>query len=161
MSGRIGTVMADVATPGSAADEHSSGAGPAPVNRQTYLELAALPSAVPCVRGHVRAVAREWGLGGLADALELLASEITTNAVRASAQLSTSAPPMIRLWVTTDQASITIYVWDASTRMPVLQDARPDQEGGRGLLLVQTLSTGWGAYREPAGKVVWARVSAE
>jgi hypothetical protein len=29
--------------------------------RQTSLELLALPSAVPCVRGHVRAVAAGWG----------------------------------------------------------------------------------------------------
>jgi hypothetical protein len=43
---------------------------------QTHLELAALPSAVPCVRGHLRAVALEWGLKELADTAELLVSEL-------------------------------------------------------------------------------------
>jgi hypothetical protein len=47
---------------------------------RTRLELAALPTAVPCARGHVRSVALEWGLTGLADTAELLASELVTNA---------------------------------------------------------------------------------
>src|SRR5580698_9874409 len=55
---------------------------------QTHLELAALPSAVPCARGHVRAVALEWGLQELADTAELLASELVTNAIRASAMFT-------------------------------------------------------------------------
>ena len=119
---------------------------------QTSLELLALPTAVPCARGHVRAVAREWGLADLAGIAELLTSELVTNAVRASATTSDT----VRLWVTFDQASILIYVWDSSDSMPICQDVRPDQESGRGLLLVQALASGWGTYR---GKVVWARVS--
>ena len=38
---------------------------------QVNLELAALGSAVPCARGHVRSVALEWDLPGLADTAEL------------------------------------------------------------------------------------------
>jgi anti-sigma regulatory factor (Ser/Thr protein kinase) len=122
---------------------------------QTSLELLALPTAVPCARGHVRAVAREWGLADLAGTAELLTSELVTNAVRASATTSDT----VRLWVTFDQASILIHVWDSSDSMPIRQDVRPDQESGRGLLLVQALASGWGTYRESGGKVVWARVS--
>jgi anti-sigma regulatory factor (Ser/Thr protein kinase) len=122
---------------------------------QTHLELAAMPSAVPCARGHVRAVAREWGLADLANTAELVTSELVTNAVRASP--TTSDP--VRLWVTSDQASIVIHVWDSSDSMPVRQHASPEQESGRGLLLVETLGSAWGTYRESAGKVVWARVS--
>lgn len=33
--------------------------------RQTHLELGAFPSAVPCARAHVRAVATECGLAHL------------------------------------------------------------------------------------------------
>jgi hypothetical protein len=47
---------------------------------QTSLDLLALPSAVPCARGHVRALATERGLHGLAQTAELLASELVTNA---------------------------------------------------------------------------------
>ncbi len=111
---------------------------------QTHLELAALPSAVPCARGHARSVALEWGLPGLADTTELLVSELMTNAVRASARLAASEPPVVRLWLISDRASIVIHVWDGSSEMPVRRDAGPDAERGRGLLLVDALGTDWG-----------------
>jgi hypothetical protein len=44
----------------------------------------ALPGATPCARLHARAVLHEWGLAGLAEAAELIVSELVTNAVRAS-----------------------------------------------------------------------------
>lgn len=62
---------------------------------QTHLELAALPSAVPCARGHVRAVALEWGLQELADTAELLASELVTNAIQASGTLRIAQTPVV------------------------------------------------------------------
>jgi hypothetical protein len=49
------------------------------------LELAALPTAVPCARLHARHLAWEWGLTGLTDTIELLVSELTTNSVQAMA----------------------------------------------------------------------------
>lgn len=121
----------------------------------TYLELGALPTAPGCARGHVRMVLLEWGLSDLSDTAELIVSEIMTNAVRASA--ATGDP--VRLRVICDQTSIIICVWDSSHSMPAPQDPSPDQESGRGLLLVQALASEWGTYRESVGKVVWARVS--
>ena len=50
---------------------------------QSHLSLAALPTAPACARGHVRAVAHEWGFVGLADTAELLVSELVTNSVQA------------------------------------------------------------------------------
>jgi anti-sigma regulatory factor (Ser/Thr protein kinase) len=132
---------------------------------QTHLELAALPSAVPCARGHVRSVAHEWGLPQLADTAELLASELVTNAVRASQQLTPRADlpsvPVVHLWLACDhhQHSLVIHVWDANSQMPLRRDATPDAESGRGLLLVDTLSAGWGTYRKDDGKIVWAMIS--
>ena len=51
----------------------------------SYLELGALPTAVPCARLHARHLAWEWGLNGLAPDSELLVSELVTNAVKATA----------------------------------------------------------------------------
>lgn len=128
---------------------------------QTHLELAALPSAVPCARGHVRVVALEWGLGELADNAELLVSELVTNAIQASEKLRTAATPVVRVWVTSDGISMVIHVWDASAAMPIRQAATAvDDEGGRGLLMVETLSKQWGTYRKAAGKVVWVMIAA-
>lgn len=58
--------------------------------QRSYLELGALASAVPCARKHAYLVAGEWGLAELAETLELIVSEITTNAVMASARLTES-----------------------------------------------------------------------
>jgi anti-sigma regulatory factor (Ser/Thr protein kinase) len=107
-------------------------------------------------------VALEWGLPDLAEPAELLASELMTNAVHASERLRISgdapAVPVVRLWLVSDQASIVIHVWDGNDEMPVRRDAGPDEEHGRGLLLVDALGTDWGAYREANGKVVWVMV---
>lgn len=130
-----------------------------PWPQRTHLELLALPSAVACARGHARWVALEWGLPDLADNLALLVSELMTNAVRASARAAAGEPPIVRLWLMCDQASVVIYVWDASSQMPVRHDAGPDSEGGRGLLVIDALSTDWGAYSKDKGKVVWVMIS--
>ena len=126
--------------------------------RQTHLELAAFPSTVPCARAHVRAVATECGLAHLADTAELLASEIVTNAVQASDQLKIADTPVVRITVTTDRESLLIRVWDGSVGMPVHQQARPTDDGGRGLTIIDALSTDWGACREADGKIVWALI---
>jgi anti-sigma regulatory factor (Ser/Thr protein kinase) len=139
-------------------------APPAPWPLQTRLELAAQPTAPGVVRGHVRAVAHEWGLADLADTAELLASEIATNAVQASQRLSTRADlalmPVIRLWITSDGAALVIHVWDGNDEMPVRQEVGADSEAGRGLMLVDALAKDWGAYRKAeGGKVVWAMIN--
>jgi anti-sigma regulatory factor (Ser/Thr protein kinase) len=130
---------------------------------QTRLEFAALPTAVPCARGHVRMVTREWGLQALADTAELLASELVTNSVQASERLRIRADlpvvPVVRLWLSSDRVSLAIHVWDGSEEMPVRQDGALDEEGGRGLLLVESLSKEWGAYRKAEGKVVWVMIT--
>jgi anti-sigma regulatory factor (Ser/Thr protein kinase) len=142
--------------------------GPAAVSTQcsgplwplcSFLELGAFDSAVPCARGHVRAIAGEWGLEELADIAELLASEMVTNAVHASERLRTSELPVIRLGVISDRISIVIRVWDSNKEMPMLRDAAPDDESGRGLEIIDTLAVDWDAYRQGNGKVVWALIS--
>ncbi len=130
----------------------------------TRLVLSALPTAPGVARGHVRSITQEWGLADLADTAELLASELTTNAVQASQHLSRRADlclvPVIRLWVTSDRVSMVIHVWDASNQIPVPHQALPDEDGGRGLMLVGGLSKDWGWYRaEEGGKVVWVMLT--
>ena len=143
------------------AQQHRSSAGTAwPL--QTHLPLAAQPTAPACARGHVRAVAHEWGLSGLADIAELLVSELVTNAVRASDWLRIRADlaivPVIGLWLVSDKSSLGIHVWDGNDEMPVRRNAAVDDESGWGLMLVEHLSSKWGAYRRATGKVVWVKI---
>jgi anti-sigma regulatory factor (Ser/Thr protein kinase) len=130
---------------------------------QTDLKLAAIATAPSCARGHVRAVAYEWGLPELADTAELVTSELVTNAVQASDRLRIGVGPtivhVVKIWLVSDRISIVIHVWDGSGEMPVRQDGAPDQESGRGLMLVENLAKDWGTYRKAAGKVVWALIS--
>lgn len=150
---------------GTVCAEHRSGAGTAssPWPLQTRLELAALPTAPACARGHVRSVAMEWGLEELADTAELLCSELMTNAIQASEHLRIKADltvvPVVQLWLVSDQISMVIHVWDGNDEMPVRQDASLDQESGRGLMLVESLSKKWGSYRKADGKVVWVLIT--
>ena len=123
---------------------------------RSYLELGALPSAVPCARLHTRHLLWEWGLTSLTDSAELIVSEIMTNAVQITQADACTAP--VRLWLLADRARLLMLVWDASPLPPVRVSPDADTENGRGLLLVDTLSTRWGWHFLPdkGGKVVWA-----
>jgi hypothetical protein len=56
---------------------------------------------------------------------------------------------------------ILIQVWDGDDQMPTRQEADPSAESGRGLLIVESLATDWGASHpaNSSGKVVWAIVA--
>jgi anti-sigma regulatory factor (Ser/Thr protein kinase) len=121
---------------------------------RSFLELGALPGAVPCARLHTRHLLWEWQLTGLADSAELVVSEIMTNAIEVSRADARAAP--VRLWLLADRTRLLILVWDASPLPPVPVSTSDDTENGRGLLLVETLSTRWNFFAHQQGKVVWA-----
>jgi anti-sigma regulatory factor (Ser/Thr protein kinase) len=129
---------------------------------QSHLELRALPTAVPCARLHAKQVLWEWDMGAFAESVELVVSELVTNAVRASRALE-HVPP-VRLQLSSDKARVLVEVWDGSHRPPLQagigETPALDEKSGRGLFLVAAISTEWDWYRSPecTGKVVWAMV---
>ncbi|MGA5819683.1 ATP-binding protein [Kitasatospora sp. NPDC094028] len=63
----------------------------------------------------------------------------------------------VRLLLPTDTV-LRVEVADAGADLPVLRRAAPEDESGRGLELVDALSTSWGAHSRGAGcigKIVW------
>jgi anti-sigma regulatory factor (Ser/Thr protein kinase) len=132
--------------------------------RGPYLRMLPSPRAVPYARHYARRLLWEWGLKELAEQVELVVSEIVTNAVRASAGLDRPDHPqaggasVVRLWLVAGQTSVLVLVWDASPLQPQRQEPEAEAENGRGLLLVETLSAAWGSFiaDSGAGKVVWA-----
>jgi anti-sigma regulatory factor (Ser/Thr protein kinase) len=136
---------------------------------ESYLELGAYPTAVPCARLHARLVVTEWGLEAFADAAELVVSELVTNAVRAAYGLMRSTYdgrrraglPPVRLWLQSDRRCVVVMVWDGSDEMPQRAAPQVESQGGRGLWLVEARSDEWGAFKREhsTGKVVWARVT--
>ena len=123
-----------------------------------FIELGALPGAVPCARLHARQLLWEWGLTRLSESTELLVSELMTNAMHASRAMEEITP--LRLWLLADKTRVMILVWDASPQTPARVNISGDAESGRGLLLVETISDKWDWYfpQNTGGKVVWAEV---
>jgi serine/threonine-protein kinase RsbW len=95
----------------------------------------------------------------LADIAELLVSELLTNAIRASI---IAGEPMVRLLLTVDYDGLRISVWDGAPGRPRRSEQSDDAVGGRGLMLVEALSSEYGTYLSAGpGKVVWCVLSHE
>jgi hypothetical protein len=56
------------------------------------------------------------------------------------------------------EQSIVIEVWDVDPRKPVTQDVDFNAESGRGLFLVEAVTSRWGSRPVWPGKVVWAEL---
>lgn len=132
---------------------------------QSVLAITALPTATPCARLHARTIAHEWGLGELAGTLELVVSELVTNAVKASVDQDgrpryspDHGLACIRLQLSTDGVAALVEVWDENYELPEPASTDLDAESGRGLMLVDALTECWG-WELPSsgrGKIVWA-----
>ncbi|PRH78217.1 PAS sensor protein [Streptomyces solincola] len=105
------------------------------------------PRSVGRARELARAQLTAWDLEPLVDTVELLVSELVTNALR-------YGEGEIRLRLLLDR-TLVCEVWDSGLVQPRRRRARDTDEGGRGLQLVGLLSAGWGSRRTPRGKTVW------
>ncbi|MFI9152112.1 SpoIIE family protein phosphatase [Streptomyces sp. NPDC053367] len=112
-----------------------------------YWSLEPEDSAPGRARRLARSALARWELEELTDSVELLVSEVVTNAVRYA-----SRPVTLRL-LRTDV--LRCEVGDDVPQLPRLRQARATDEGGRGLYLVNKLARRWGATRLSTGKVVW------
>ena len=121
-----------------------------------FMEFGALPTAAACARLRAKQLMWEWGLALLSDCVELIVSELVTNAIRIS-QSMVNKPP-IGLWLRSDKSNVLILVRDASPQPPMRIAPDIHAEAGRGLTLVESLSDRWDWYplTEMGGKVVWA-----
>ncbi|MFF0723492.1 ATP-binding protein [Streptomyces sp. NPDC004134] len=109
---------------------------------------------VGLARAQLRKALAGWGMAELEESAVLVVSELVTNAV-----VHARVPPgrEIQTRFVRQDGGVRIEVHDASSVWPVRR--APDEAGGYGLLLVETLSSWWGvAERDGVGKVVWAVV---
>ena len=60
--------------------------------------------------------------------------------------------------IDTCEHCVTVVVADTSTARPVQREACDDDEGGRGLLLVDLLAAERGMRASASGKAVWAEL---
>ncbi len=140
-----------------------------PPERVSVRHFVAMYVSVGSARRHTAEVIRSWALEDedVAETAVLLASELVTNAVKASVapgqQLGHDAAcdrrTEIALRLGSTATSLLIEVWDHDDTPPVLETRDLTAEGGRGLLLVDVLSKRWAYYRpRGGGKVVWCEI---
>ncbi len=114
------------------------------------LTLTPGPRGVQDARRWVVQTCRDIGRDDLVDCAELGVSELVTNAV-----IHTSTGPAVT--VRLDEECILVLVSDHGGRGVVRppEEAEPEDISGRGLALVDALSTSWSAERNADGTTVW------
>jgi anti-sigma regulatory factor (Ser/Thr protein kinase) len=145
---------------------------PADVSNAATCALPARYDAVRDARRFTRLTLGEWDIGDRFDDICLVVSELVTNALRhalppeppgGTADGSEQDPP-VRLHLMCRTGRFVCAVRDPSqaTTPPAPVPQEPEDcsaESGRGLLLVESFSDGWGWHPlmgTLAGKVVWA-----
>ncbi|MEW1631267.1 SpoIIE family protein phosphatase [Streptomyces sp. NPDC089173] len=113
-------------------------------------EFPADPATVAEARAAASAKLTEWGLELLDFSVELIVSELVTNAVRYA-----GGPIGLRL---IHDTLLYCEVSDPSNTQPRLRRAALGDEGGRGLFLVAQLSSRWGSRYGQSGKTIWAEL---
>ncbi|WP_130334790.1 ATP-binding protein [Streptomyces sp. BK022] len=141
----------------SAADRSRPGAAPATAGagRRFRFELAAHPGSPARARSLARARLAGWSV--CADTCEsavLVVSELVTNAVVHTA----SSRVVCELADHDGLVRIAVRDEGCAPGEPHPAQQRPDEEHGRGLLLVAALCRAWGAQEYGPGLLVWAEL---
>lgn len=88
----------------------------------------------------------------LCDDVELVVSELVTNAVR-------SGSPTVVVEISIENGRVAVRVTDEGEGWPEERSAGIHDTGGRGLALVSALSASWGVRMVETGKVVWSEIA--
>jgi len=124
----------------------------------------------PAPESHAIAAARsftfqtmhKWGVTDRADDIAAVVTELLTNAIRhalpqAQHATGTLSPWPIKVGLLHPGSHVICAIADPSTELPELCEPDWQDESGRGLLVVSSLSDHWGCSAAPdeQGKVVW------
>ncbi|MBN0043994.1 ATP-binding protein [Streptomyces actuosus] len=123
--------------------------------RRFRFELAAHPSSPARARRLTRARLNGWEVcEDTCDTAALVVSELVTNAVVHTA----SRVVVCELRDGGDRVRIAVLDEGCAPGGPSAAQGRPEEEHGRGLLLVDTLCHAWGAHEHGPGLLVWAEL---
>ncbi|WP_143655892.1 SpoIIE family protein phosphatase [Streptomyces sp. XY006] len=120
-----------------------------PGARTTGVRLPPDPRSAPRARHFTTHALHDWQVPRqLTETAALVVTELVTNALRhGDGELSLA----LHLTAT----ALTVELADRSATPPVPRRAAPTDENGRGLQLVDALSTSWGTRTHSQGKSVW------
>lgn len=113
--------------------------------------LEADPRSSAAARRFVEETLRRWECEGLLDTVNLLVSELVTNSIVHAASAADIA-------VLLKPDAVRIEVADHGQVVPAVKEADETATSGRGLALVEALSSSWGVEPGPEGKTVWFEV---
>ncbi|MBP2402759.1 ATP-binding protein [Streptomyces syringium] len=123
------------------------------------------PSSLQCVtiaRRHIARLVDVWGYPEAADDAAALLSELAGNAVqhgRLRGRLFQVELTVTQAVTRAEAVTLRIAVSDArGETLPRPRHATPEDEFGRGLLIIRTLATRWGVARRTVGKTVWCEL---
>jgi len=153
--GPLGDPLRPVPEPEPAGSVRQAAAGI--VHDWTALALPASPRAAGRFRRHAVGATRRWGLHpDSGDVIETCVSELVTNAI----VHGVGRDVLMMLYYTGD--SVLTEVFGYAVDSPAIPaTARSDNaEGGRGLLIVETLAKDWGSEHTGLGLLrVWASIA--
>ncbi|MFF4361975.1 ATP-binding protein [Streptomyces sp. NPDC001604] len=136
---------------------HSLGArhSGAAAERRFRFELAAHPASPAQARRLTRARLNVWSVcEDICDTAALVISELVTNALVHTA----SSHIVCELHDGDELVRIAVRDEGCSPGAPHASRARPEEEHGRGLLLIDALCDAWGAHEHGPGLLVWAEL---
>jgi DNA-binding NarL/FixJ family response regulator len=137
--------------------------------KQTVLDVLAVAGVLDAISGALSAHARfdqdlasgraarrfmsetldQWAVGDLLDSVNLLVTELVTNAI-------VHAESDAEVAVVLTPTALRVEVADRGGGMAERKDADTFDTSGRGMALVDTLATSWGVLpRDDGGKVIW------
>jgi len=120
---------------------------------QASVDLPRVPASVGEARRFVEDTVRSWSLDLLLDDALLVISELVTNAI-------THAHSSCRIRLSVNATTLRIDVLDAGSGTPEPRPASAMEEHGRGLHLVDAVTSAWGLEDVPGqGKLVWAELA--
>ncbi|MFF4711837.1 ATP-binding protein [Streptomyces eurythermus] len=123
--------------------------------RRFRFELAAHPGSVAQARRLTQARLSGWAVcADTCDSAALVISELVTNAIVHTA----SSRVVCELHDHDDMVRIAVRDEGCAPGEPHPSPQRPDEEHGRGLLLVDALCRAWGAQEHGPGLLVWAEL---
>lgn len=123
-------------------------------HRAAVMTVPSLPRSVAQLRRFAVGACQEQGFGDTCDTVELLVSEVATNALlHGRGEVSVVVLPKA--------GAVRVEVADDSDELPVPRQAGWDAESGRGMALLEQLSDRWGVdTNRRQGKVVWFELDA-
>ncbi|MEU7646634.1 ATP-binding protein [Streptomyces huasconensis] len=108
------------------------------------------------LRKEVKRTLDRWGVRGLTDEAELIATELMTNVIK---HVGEGASASLVLEVRGDRLRVEAH--DESRAVPTLSAVCGEAECGRGLHLLASLCEEWGTLLTEGGKAVWCELSTE